>query len=216
MFPNPIIAQAAELLTKVFGGWDHSTKYVTIWHLRHDFSIAIENERPEKDGYAQIWLPYPPVNQLIPEIAQEYAPDSGHNNNLHNHPKLEKSSPVLKLRVTCDDEFAETIAYIATLASGLKLPEVKSKSAPLEHREHLTGRLAISHNIMNEVWEKYKKHCYVAGCKVKDNFRFVRKVPRPFDKASNNPSNLLICCEKHEREYYEDFYSSSIKPSLMP
>jgi hypothetical protein len=201
------IARAETLFTNSFG--EHTKekqpkkpKKVKIWHIRHDLSVALEINVPIDKSHAEIWLPYLQQGHLIPEIAQEYAPSAGRHSNVCSAPGLKRDAPVLKLWVTCEAEFSETLAYIFALYRGTPLPEVKSQDVKRNER-----RWAIRRDVLDEVWLRDGGQCvkckasgHYANDKPVKDLRFWRIELKPDEATSSAVSNLQMLCKKHETE----------------
>ena len=209
MFKNKVI----ERISNEFGSPDRITVKVTAWNIGINLGVVVQTDQPNKDDHAFVWLPYPPDYESVPEIALEYAAESGRHSNTYPSPGLEKGKPALKLFVTSTQELDDLISYIKAFKSFSPLPELKSTPELSESMEPITEdklirvdssvmpkakpikprREAIPRAVQREVWQRDGGRCVECDSKAKLCFDHIV----PFSKGgSNTVRNLQLLCER--------------------
>lgn len=122
MFKEKVI----DRISQEFGVPARKTVKIVAWEVGSNLCIVVQTDQPNKENYAFVWLPYPPDSQPIPEIALEYAAESGRHSNTYKSSGLERGKPALKLIVTSLQELEDLISYIKAFKSFTHLPELKS------------------------------------------------------------------------------------------
>lgn len=205
MFKNKVI----ERIRAEFGTPKRTTAKVTAFDVGTSLGVVIQIDQPNKEDAAFVWLPYPPDSQPIPEIALEYAGESGRHSNTYPSPGLERGKPALKLILRTDQELDDTIAYIKAFQRFAPLPEVKASplatiatvgpslisvdinSMP-KAPEPKPRREAIPRAVQREVWQRDGGRC--VECSSKEKLCFDHIVP--FSRGgSNSVRNLQLLCE---------------------
>lgn len=194
-------------ITAEFGAPKRTTVKVAAFDVGANLGVVVQTDAPNKDGAAFVWLPYPPDNQSVPEIALEYAEESGRHSNTYPSPGLERGKPALKLILRTDQELEETVAYINAFKRFAPVPEIKatpviggndsrlipvdvsSMPKPLEPKPR---REAIPRVVQREVWQRDGGRC--VECKSKEKLCFDHIVP--FSRGGSNAvRNLQLLCE---------------------
>ncbi|SLM28482.1 Stress protein (modular protein) [Desulfamplus magnetovallimortis] len=209
MFKNQVI----ERITKEFGSPARETVKVTAWDVGEDLGVVVQTDQPNKENQAFVWLPYPPDSESLPEIALEYAAESGRHSNTYPSPGLERGRPALKLIVTSDEELDDLISYIKAFKTFGPLPEFKAIPSPEESTEPVSEdslirvdiaampkpkpkkprREAIPRAVQREVWQRDGGQCVECNSKAKLCFDHIV----PFSKGgSNTVRNLQLLCER--------------------
>lgn len=209
MFKNQVI----ERITKEFGSPARETVKVTAWNVAEYFGVVVQTDQPNKEDHAFVWLPYPPDSESLPEIALEYAAESGRHSNTYPSPGLERGRPALKLIVTSNEELDDLISYINAFKVFAPLPEFKASPLIDESPEPVTEdslvrvdisampkpkpvkprREAIPRVVQREVWQRDGGRCVECSSKAKLCFDHIV----PFSKGgSNTVRNLQLLCER--------------------
>jgi len=128
VFKNRVIDRIA----KEFGNPVRETVKVTAWDFGSNLSVVVQIDQPNNEDHAFVWLPYPPDSESVPEIALEYAAETGRHSNTYPSTGLERGKPALKLIVTGSQELDDLISYIEAFKSFAPLPELKSAEEILE------------------------------------------------------------------------------------
>ena len=118
--------QVIERITKEFGLPSREIVKITAWDITSNLGLVVQTDQPNKEDYAFVWLPYPPDTESLPEIALEYAGESGRHSNTYASSGLEKGKPALKLIVTSDKELDGLIEFIRAFKNFAPLPELPS------------------------------------------------------------------------------------------
>ena len=209
MFKDKVI----EKITNKFCQPNRVTVKVTAWNITETLGVVVQTDQPNKDDYAFVWLPYPPESEEVPEIALEYAAESGRHSNTYPSPGLEKGKPALKLVVTCEQELDDLIEYIVAFKNFAPLPELKACQQICEINSSLESsnlimvdvsampkpqpikprREAIPRLVQREVWQRDGGKCVECSSNAKLCFDHIV----PFSKGgSNTVRNLQLLCEK--------------------
>lgn len=205
MFKSKVI----ERITTEFGAPGRTTAKVTAFDVGASLGVVVQTDAPNKEDAAFVWLPYPPDNQPIPELALEYAGESGRHSNTYPSPGLERGMPALKLILRTDQELDETITYIDAFKRFAPLPELKAAPAPAagdsdrgltpvdvssmpKAHEPKPRREAIPRAVQREVWQRDAGRC--VECNSKEKLCFDHIVP--FSRGGSNAvRNLQLLCE---------------------
>lgn len=209
MFKDKVI----ERISKEFGVYSRETVKVTAWEVGSNLSVVVQTDQPNKEDHAFVWLPYPPDSESVPEIALEYAAESGRHSNTYPSPGLERGKPALKLIVTSTQELDDLVLYINAFKSFASLPDLKSNPEMDETCEPITEeslirvdttvmpkakpvkprREAIQRAVQREVWQRDGGKCVECDTKAKLCFDHIV----PFSKGGSNAvRNLQLLCER--------------------
>lgn len=193
-----------------------SPSRVTVKVTAFDFGglgVVVQTDQPNRENAAFVWLPYPPDNEPIPEMALEYAAESGRHSGTYASSGLEKGKPALKLILRTEQELADIVAYIKAFKSFSPLPAVKSSpgaeatvaalseggglipvdvAAMPRAKEVKQRREAIPRAVQREVWQRDGGRCVECGSKERLCFDHIV----PFSRGgSNSVRNLQLLCE---------------------
>ncbi|MEQ1621803.1 MAG: HNH endonuclease [Methylococcales bacterium] len=208
MFKSKVIDRmAAE-----FGSPSRVTVKVTGFDVG-GIGVVVQTDQPNKEDAAYIWLPYPPDNEPVPEMALEYPGEAGRHSGTYPSPRLEKGKPALKLILRTEQELNDIISYINAFKSFAALPQVKASLAvETRNKDTLEGsglipvdvaampkakemkprREAIPRTVQREVWQRDGGKC--VECDSKEKLCFDHIVP--FSRGgSNTVRNLQLLCE---------------------
>jgi len=198
-------SQVVERFRKEFGPPSRETAKVKAWDIRSDLGAVVQVDQPNKEKAAYIWLPYPPDNQPVPEIALEYPGEAGRHSNTYPSPGLTRGLPALKLVVRSGSELEDTVQYIRALRDSHPLPKVTPKpmieskdvilvdvsTMPSVEKER-PRREAIPRIIQREVWQRDGGRC--VECGTREMLCFDHIVP--FSRGgSNTVRNVQLLCE---------------------
>lgn len=203
---NPMISRTVEVFNQEFGAIDRDTAKVAAWKVRPDLGVVVEVDTPRQGQIANVWVPYPPEGQTVPEIALEYPGEAGRHSNTYASPGLSKGLPALKLRIKTEAELRDTVSYIKAMRESMPLPEVKAEATeptvpvpvdatrlPRVEERPVARREAIPRAVQREVWQRDGGRCVECGTKEKLCFDHIV----PFSRGgSNTIRNLQLLCER--------------------
>lgn len=205
MFKSRVIDRIAQ----EFGTASRTTAKVTAFDVGTTLGVVVQTDQPNKEDAAFVWLPYPPDDESVPEVALEYAAESGRHSNTYASPGLERGKPALKLILRTDTELDDAITYIAAFKKFAPLPEIKRAepqviptegsglipvdiSAMPKTPEPKPRREAIPRAVQREVWQRDGGRC--VECQSKERLCFDHIVP--FSRGGSNAvRNLQLLCE---------------------
>ncbi len=208
MFKDRVI----DRITKEFGEPSRTPIKVTAWDVTDNLGLVVQKDQPNREDHAFVWLPYPPEKEEIPEIALEYAGESGRHSNTYPSPGLERGKPALKLIVTSEQELEALIKYVIAFKAFAPLPKLESNPELPEGYEASTNedlmpgdvssmpkpkpikprREAIPRAVQREVWQRDGGICVECSSKAKLCFDHIV----PFSRGgSNTVRNLQLLCE---------------------
>jgi hypothetical protein len=202
MFKDNVV----ERIRSEFGQPKRTTAKVVAFDIGATLGVVVQTDQPNIEDAAYLWLPYPPDNQSVPEIALEYAGESGRHSNTYPSPGLERGKPALKLILRTDRELDDTIAYIKAFQKFAPLPEIKAAPHEIVSEELIPvnvasmpkapepkpRREAIPRAVQREVWQRDGGRC--VECNSKEKLCFDHIVP--FSRGGSNVvRNLQLLCE---------------------
>lgn len=205
-----------ERFTSEFGHPCRVTKKVTAFDLGGQ-GVVVENLPPKRADSASVWLPYPPENESVPEMALEYPGEAGRHSGTYASPGLEKGKPALKLLLKTEQELEDIVPYLRALKTSAPLPRVEARpvievvlaqpseqadenGAPIRvdvsamppPRAPKPRREAIPRAVQREVWQRDGGRCVECGTREKLCFDHIV----PFSRGgSNTVRNLQLLCE---------------------
>lgn len=191
-----------------FGSPARTTAKVTAFDISPSLGVVVQTDQPNREDAAFVWLPYPPDGEAVPEIALEYAGETGRHSNTYPSPGLAKGKPALKLILRSDEELNDVVSYIKAFKRFTPLPEVRTAlpnstdvvslipvdvaSMP-KAPEPKPRREAIPRTVQREVWQRDGGRC--VDCSSKEKLCFDHIVP--FSRGGSNAvRNLQLLCEK--------------------
>jgi hypothetical protein len=80
--------------------------------------VVVEIDQPKRQDACNVWVPYPPDGQEVPEMALEYPGEAGRHSGTYASEGLKKGLPALKIILTTERELDELVGYIRALAAG--------------------------------------------------------------------------------------------------
>lgn len=179
---------------------------VKAWNVTANLGIVLQVDQPRHGDAAFIWLPYPRCG-AIPEIALEYAGESGRHSGTYPAPGLARGEPALKAIVRTAAELDGLIKYIKAMASAAPLPNVYADNTevPPSNKSRSAGvgmpiapepkprREAIPRLVQREVWQRDAGRC--VECTSRELLCFDHIVP--FSRGgSNTVRNIQLLCER--------------------
>jgi hypothetical protein len=196
---------ARERLLAEFGEPARETAKVVAWE-KNGIGIVLQIDQPNRDPAAYIWLPYPEEGGSVPEVALEYAAESGRHSGTYASAGLEKVKPALKLIVRTARELEQTVDYVRAMAAKRPLPSVVACPADREAAVPATAgntsvsspskrprREAIPRAVQREVWRRDEGRC--VECSSKERLCFDHIIP--FSRGgSSTGRNLQLLCER--------------------
>lgn len=196
---------AGQRLLKEFGPPKRETIKVSAWESG-SLGVVLQTDQPNQERAAYVWLPYPEEGESVPEIALEYAAQSGRHSGTYASAGLEKDKPALKLIVRTSRELDHTIEYIKAMWANAPLPTViaeapdydppiftSESSSPSGSDTKRPRREAIPKAVQREVWNRDGGLC--VGCQSKERLCYDHVIP--FSRGgSNTVRNLQILCER--------------------
>ena len=166
--------------------------------------VVLQVDQPSRDPAGYIWLPYPQDGEAVPEIALEYAAETGRHSGTYAAVGLSKGEPALKLIVRTETELLATLAYIDAMAKRAPLPDIPAEKratepAVLSQCEECSvtppkkpKREAIPRAVQREVWQLDGGRC--VECDSKEKLCYDHIIP--FSRGgSNTIRNLQLLCE---------------------
>ncbi|MGV8960296.1 MAG: HNH endonuclease [Stenotrophomonas sp.] len=202
MFKDDVI----DRIRAEFGQPKRTTAKVTAFDVGATLGVVVQTDHPNREDAAFLWLPYPPDNQPVPEMALEYAAESGRHSNTYPSPGLERGKPALKLILRTSQELDDVISYIKAFQKFAPLPEIKASpqeavsegltpvnvAAMPKAPEPKPRREAIPRAVQREVWQRDGGRC--VECNSKEKLCFDHIVP--FSRGGSNAvRNLQLLCE---------------------
>lgn len=191
-------------LLDLYGRPARETVKVIAWE-RDAVGVVFQVDQPNREEAGFIWLPYPQDGQTVPEIALEYAAESGRHSGTYASSGLRKDQPALKLIIRTERELTDTLAYIDAMVSDIPLPAVEAEqvcSSPKSSVDATNGistsrpdrprREAIPRAVQREVWQRDMGRC--VECESKERLCYDHIIP--FSRGgSNTIRNLQLLCE---------------------
>jgi HNH endonuclease len=194
---------AESFLTLKLGEPSRRTLKVLEWTLQA-VSLILQIDQPNREAAAFLWLPYPTEGQSIPDIALEYAPESGRHSGTYGASGLEKGKGALKLTARTEQELEGVVAYFKAMASNRLLPEISAShlsastsalddpSAARSSAAVKQRREAIPRAVQREIWQRDGGRC--VECDSKERLCYDHIIP--FSRGgSNTIRNLQLLCE---------------------
>lgn len=196
---------ARERLEAELGEPARRTAKVVAWEANR-IGVVLQIDQPNRDPAAYIWLPYPEDGGSVPEVALEYAAESGRHSGTYASAGLEKEKPALKLIVRTARELEQSIAYVRAMAAKRPLPVVAACAADRETAVPATAadktesaaskgsrREAIPRAVQREVWRRDEGRC--VDCSSNERLCFDHIIPYSRG-GSSTARNLQLLCER--------------------
>jgi hypothetical protein len=196
---------ASERLKSEFGEPKRSRLKVNAWQP-NGIGVVLQVDQPNRDPAAYIWLPYPEDGEIIPEIALQYAAETGRHSGTYASMGLEKGKPALKLIVRTNRELDQTINYIKAMAAKQPLQPIiesvteREPPVPADSTLTLNGspsrrqrREAIPRAVQREVWRRDEGRC--VECSSNERLCFDHIIPYSRG-GSSTARNLQLLCER--------------------
>lgn len=204
-------AKVAERFSREFGTPVRERVKVKAFRVS-GIEVVVEIDQPKRQNVCNVWLPYPPDDQEIPDMALEYPGEAGRHSGTYASAGLKKGLPALKLILATEQELDQLVEYIRALAEGLDLPSVSvdvseratemsaSNSEPIRvdvssmptPKPPAPRREAIPRSVQREVWQRDAGMCVECGTRQLLCFDHIV----PFSRGgSNTVRNLQLLCE---------------------
>jgi len=198
MFKDKVI----ERMTKEFGSPSRDIVKITAWDITNSLGVVVQKDRPTKEDYAFVWLPYPPDTESLPEIALEYAAQSGRHGNTYASPGLESGKPALKLVVTNSQELDDLISYINAFKLFASLPELKANPEIVEFViDDITLRAIKTRRGQPEFRKTllltYNGKCCISGCSIESVLEAAHIIPHSIETNYKISNGLLLRADIH-------------------
>jgi hypothetical protein len=196
---------ARQRLQAEFGEPVRQTAKVVAWD-ENGTGVVLQIDQPNRDPAAYIWLPYPEEGGSVPEVALEYAAESGRHSGTYASAGLERDKPAMKLIVRTARELEQTVDYVRAMAAKRPLPTVAASSAPIEAAVSASAadmtqsaaskrprREAIPRAVQREVWRRDEGRC--VECSSKERLCFDHIIP--YSRGGGSTArNLQLLCER--------------------
>jgi hypothetical protein len=195
---------AARRLEEEFGAPSRDVVKVKAWEVSA-IGIVLQVDQPNREDAAYLWLPYPQEGHQIPEIALEYAGESGRHSGTYASSGLHRGEPALKLIIRTERELDSVVKYVRAMTASAPLPPIPADAsarplavivdsrdmppaAPMKPK-----REAIPRAVQREIWQRDGGRC--VECSSRELLCFDHIVP--FSRGgSNTMRNIQLLCER--------------------